>query len=75
MFHLQKARVGGGGCWGTWLEIPRTVLMTEPHLPLVVELAEPQGAEKTGKKGKEQTQAAQRNAHEELATMWHGATG
>jgi len=41
----------------------------------VVELAEPQGAEESGKKVKEQTPAAQRNAHEELATKWHGAVG
>jgi len=49
--------------------------LAKSHLPFVVELAEPQGAEKSGKKGKEQTQAAQRNEHEELATKWHGATG
>ena len=49
--------------------------LAKPQLPFVVELAESQWAEESGKKGKEQTQLAKRNAHEELATKWHKATG
>jgi len=53
----------------TWKQVG----LTKPRLPFVAKLAELQGAEKSGKKGKEQTQLAQWNAHEELSTKWLGA--
>jgi len=58
---------------GLGLRTWKQVGLTKPRLPFVAKLAELQGAEKSGKKGKEQTQLAQWNAHEELSTKWLGA--
>ena len=63
------------GAGGLGMRLRELVGEAKPQLPFVAEFTEPLWAVNTGKKGKEQTQLAQRNAHENLATKWHGAEG